>query len=557
MPTPCFVIGIDTGGTYTDAVVLDQGSGRVLTSAKVPTTAHNPALAIGLALEEVLRDSSVEPGAISLVCVSTTLATNALVENKGAEVGLFVIGHDKRMDVPATELRYIPGGHKAKGVEAEPLGMEFLLQGILEMRPKVDAYAICSLLAVDDPTHELVAAKAVQLMDRTKPVFCSHQASSRPGMQERATTAILNARLLPVMQDFLRSIGASMQALGLSCPVRIVRGDCQAMDLEQALLHSSATVASGPAATALFGSHAEPGQTVLVVDVGGTTTDITLIRDGGPVIREEGMTIGAWRTHVQAVEMYTVGLGGDSLVRLQDGRIVLGPDRVVPLCQAHLYAQGAVLGTLTDPAAWIGPDLLAQCVFPLLDAPATGSGDPLLDWLARHGPATPKQLREELGMAEASLEKAVARLSSRRQVSACGFTPTDALHVLGTLGLGREEPARRGAEALALLLGLGVREFCRLVLDNARDTLTSAILCALGTREVGPALARFLNQDEPSPLLDISVRLRPRMVGIGAAAPFLLPEVARKLGTVVTFPDHYQVGNAVGAAIMRPNTENR
>lgn len=548
MTAPSFVIGIDTGGTYTDTVIVDPRARQVMASAKTPTTAHDPAVAIGRGLEAVLTASSITPGQIGMITVSTTLATNALVENKGAEVGLFVIGFDKRMSIPATDLRYVPGGHKAKGVEAEPLGTDFLIQGIAEMKRGVDAYAVCSMLAFDDPTHELVAARAIELLD-PKPVFCSHQASSRPGMQERATTAVLNARLLPVMRDFLRSIAASMVSLGLTCPVRIVRGDCQSMDLEQAARNSSSTVASGPAATALFGGISAQGQTALVVDVGGTTTDITLIRDGAPIIREEGMVIGSWRTHVQAVEMYTVGLGGDSLTRLDNGgNFSLGPARVMPLSQAHLHAQGQALDIMRTPRAWLGPDLASQCV---ALAPSVPTGDdPILTWLAANGPATPARLRQELNVAESSLDKAIARLQAGRAIIACGFTPTDALHVLGALRLGELEPARRGAEILAALRGLSPEQFCARVLDRARQTIATTILTALSDREVGPALAQFITRPEPNPLLDITIRLRPPIIGIGAAAPFLLPEAASTLGTTVVFPEHYAVGNAVGAALM-------
>ena len=547
MPSPSFVIGIDTGGTYTDAVVLDPASGRVLASAKAPTTAHDPAQAIGRGLAEVLAAAAVPPAQIGLVTVSTTLATNALVEDKGAEVGLFVIGHDKRLNVPAADVRFIPGGHKARGVESEPLGMEFLVKGIAEMRGRVDAYAVCAMLAFDDPTHELIAAKAVELMD-PKPVFCSHQASSLPGMQERAATAVLNARLLPVMQDFLHSIDRSMQRLGLSCPVRIVRGDCRSMDLGHALRNSSSTVASGPAATALFGARAAAGDTAVIVDVGGTTTDITLIRDGRPVIRGEGMTIGAWRTHVRAVEMYTVGLGGDSLVRIRSGASELGPARVVPLSQAHLHLQGAALDSVEHPASWLGTDLRSQCVHL---APGTAPGDdPILRRLAERGPATTWQLRQELGLAESRLEKAVTRLQAARRVVACGFTPTDALHVLGRLDLGNAAAAREGADVLAGLRGTSPENFCAGVLRQAEETIASTILSALSAREVGPALARFMDQAGQSPLLDISIRVRPRIIGIGAAAPYLLPAVAQRLGTEAVFPEHYEVGNALGAAFM-------
>lgn len=547
MSPPTCVIGIDTGGTYTDATVLDRSSGRVLAGVKTPTTPHDPALAIGRSLEKVLLASGASPDAIELVTVSTTLATNALVEDKGAEVGLFVIGHDKRLHIPAADMRFIPGGHKARGIESEPLGMEFLLQGIAAMKGRVDAYAVCAMLAFEDPTHELVAAKAIDLMD-PKPVFCSHQASTRPGMEERAATAVLNARLLPVMQDFLRGIARSMERLGLSCPVRIVRGDCQSMDLPEALRNSSATVASGPAATALFGGHAAAGETALIVDVGGTTTDITLVREGRPVVREEGMTIGSWRTHVRAVEMYTVGLGGDSLTRIESGRLCLGPARVVPLSQIHLHLDGAALESMTRPEAWLGADLCAQCV---QLAPGTDpKDDPILRWLAEHGPATPVRLRQELALAESSLEKAIARLQAARRVITCGFTPTDALHVLGRLDLGDAGPAMAGARVLAALLDLAPEAFCEHVLEKAHATIATTILCALGNREVGPALARLIQEPGQNALLDITIKVRPRIIGIGAAAPFLLPEVATRLGTEAVFPEHYEVGNALGAALM-------
>lgn len=547
MSAATHVIGIDTGGTYTDAIVLDRASGQVLTKVKTPTTAHDPAVGIGRALEMALRASAMDPASVDLVTVSTTLATNALVEDKGAEVGLFVIGHDKRLHIPAAEMRFIPGGHKAKGIESEPLGMNFLVDGIAAMKGRVDAYAVCAMLAFEDPTHELVAARAIDLID-PKPVFCSHQASTRPGLEERAATAVLNARLLPVMQDFLHSIARSMESLGLSCPVRIVRGDCRSMNLNEAVRNSSATVASGPAATALFGAHAAGRETALIVDVGGTTTDITLIRDGRPVVREEGMTIGSWRTHARAVEMYTVGIGGDSLARIEGGRLSLGPTRVAPLSQAHLYLEGPALEVMANPRSWLGADLCAQCV--QLAPGVEPNEDRILTWLANNGPATPARLRQELSLAESRLDKAIVKLQAARRVITCGFTPTDALHVLDRLDLGDRRPALQGAQVLAESLGLTPEDFCRLVLEKACSAIATTMLCALGNREVGPALAQFLHQSESSPLIDITVRVRPRILGIGAAAPFLLPDVARRLGTEVVFLEHYEVGNALGAALM-------
>src|SRR5690606_20786013 len=128
-------------------------------------------------------------------------------------------------------------------------------------------------------------------------------------------TACLNAQLLPVMRDFLDGMRRALDALGIAGEVLVVRGDARAMRMEEALRQAASTVASGPAATALFGAHQSQEQDALIVDVGGTTTDITIIRSGSPVIDPQGMTIGKWETHVEAVEMFTVGVGGDSFVR--------------------------------------------------------------------------------------------------------------------------------------------------------------------------------------------------------------------------------------------------
>ena len=551
-----FFIGIDTGGTYTDAVILDAATQEIMHVVKVPTTAHDPARSIKSALQHVLHESTVQPQQVAHVHVSTTLATNALVEDKGAEVGLFIIGFDKRLDVPVREARYIPGGHKARGIEAEPLGMEFVVQGIAAMKDHVDAYAVCALLGFEDPTHELVVAKAIELMD-PKPVFCSHQASSRPGMHERAATAVLNARLLPVMQNFLNSIAQAMHEFGLTCPVRIVCGDAQAMDLAQAMRAASSTVASGPAATAIFGASTATNNVAVVVDVGGTTTDITLVRHGQPVIEDAGMVIGKWRTHVRAVEMYTVGVGGDSLVTLDSRHALsLGPARVVPLCQAHQHVTGQALEIMQDPQAWIGPDLCSQCVSVAPDLPMhLPELHPVVSWLRSHGPATAEQLRSALGLAEAQVEKQITRLLANQQIIACGFTPTDALHVLEILDLGDAQPARKAAHALATIMDLDVVDVCQHVLKQAQRAITKAILLALAQREHGPSLVRSILDPDPESLLDVLVRVRAPLIGIGAAAPFFLPAVAAQLQTEVIFPPHYAVGNALGAAMMPEQAE--
>lgn len=631
-----YVMGVDTGGTCTDAVLVDAATRRVVASAKRPTTHHDLGRGMAGAMAAALAASGLPASAVDLVSVSTTLATNAVVEGQGAEVGLFIIGYAGRITVPCASMDAIPGGHRLDGSEEAPLALDRLVDSIRLMKDRVDAYAVCGMMSFVNPAHELVAERAIGMVD-PKPVFCSHLASSRAGMKERAATAVLNARLLPVMRRFLDGVRTALEDLGIAAPVLVVRGDATAMPMDAALRNASATVASGPAAMAGYGAAFAAGQLpdgdgganrganrdgatpgaapgsdegaapdtppppdALIVDVGGTTTDVTLLRRGRPVIQADGMVVGDWETHVKAVEMFTVGVGGDSLVRPEaDGALSVGPQRVVPLCMA---------GPLPDPAEWLRPGGRARCICPARREGACGgpdgtdsgghgalpaqgapsppsppSGDAaeraVLDHLRAHGPTPAGDLLRALRLPESTLERAVDRLGRQRAVQVAGFTPTDALHVLGLLdlsglsdladladladlptGAGNTAAALAGARALAALLppvatGEGARpntpqDAARAVLAAASRRIEDAVVQHVARREVGGNFAAYLAQRHRHALLRVNVALGVPMVGIGAASRHLLPAVARALSTTVTFPGRYDVGNALGAALL-------
>lgn len=663
-----YVMGVDTGGTCTDAVLMDAATRRVVASAKRPTTHHDLGRGMAGAMAAALAASGLPASAVDLVSVSTTLATNAVVEGQGAEVGLFIIGYAGRITVPCASMDAIPGGHKLDGSEEEPLALHRLVDAIRLMQNRVDAYAVCGMMSFVNPAHELVAERAIGMMD-PKPVFCSHLASSRAGMKERAATAVLNARLLPVMRRFLDGVRTALEGLGIAAPAVVVRGDATAMPMDAALRNASATVASGPAAMAGYGAaHAAgrlpsddkdagrlpdgngdaghagdaaspatvpsaapnaspdtspypsantdtpPPPDALIVDVGGTTTDVTLLRRGRPVIQADGMVVGDWETHVEAVEMFTVGVGGDSLVRPDaDGTLSVGPLRVVPLCMA---------GPLPDPTEWLHAGGRARCICPvrregacdepdktegagqtageataLAAPPADAAERAVLDHLNAHGPTPAGDLLRALRLPESTLERAIDRLVRQRTVQVAGFTPTDALHVLGLLdlsdvpdlpsGAGNTAAALAGARALAALLPPGAggedaqgdagagaetaaasatvpdalhttpgtsantpQDAARAVLAAASQRIEDAVVQHVARREVGGNFAAYLTQRHRHALLRVNVSLGVPMVGIGAASRHLLPAVAQALGTTVTFPARYDVGNALGAALL-------
>ncbi len=539
-----YIIGIDTGGTYTDAALLDADTGQVLASSKAPTTHHHLAIGSSQALASLLTASGIDRKQITRVALSTTLATNAVVEKKGARVGLFVVGYVKHFSLPVEALIFLKGGHTIQGLEEQPLELDKLVDTLNGLSNSVDAYGICSAMAMENPAHELVIEKAISMLD-PKPVFCSHKISQLAGMRERAATAALHAKLMPLMQDHMDNMRLAMADHGLNCPVTIIGGNGEPVAMEQAVTRAALTVASGPACTAWFGAR-QTSATALIVDVGGTTTDVAMLEDGRPRLAPEGCQIGDWQTHIEAVDMFTGGIGGDSQVKVdQEGRLSVGPGRVIPLAMA---------ASLPKKADWLGPGAQGKCISLARDTSPDEATHPIINFLFQHGPATPEAIAGSTQLSGIPLEKALEDLSRKQLIQETGFTPTDALHVLGQLQLGNTKAAQQGATVLAKLCSCSVKEFCRRVIDKTEELIENLLLDSIIHRHWGTSLAGFLSDRHNHPILGVSFALKIPIIGIGAAAQAFLPQVAKRLGTTVSFPEHYQVGNAVGAALICKNS---
>lgn len=535
-------LGIDTGGTYTDAVILELGTCRVIKSAKTPSTHADLSIGIASVLKSLFTGHDLQPSKISTIAVSTTLATNAVIENQGARVGLFVIGPVKHFDLPAVSISYIEGGHNHLGEEAQNLDVDMLYDRVLYVKDTVDAYAVTAAMSIKNPAHEKVTKKTVEMLDPKKPVFCSYQASSLTGIRERAATTVLNARLLPVMQSFLRGVENALADLCLPREFIVIRGDGRPMDLQKAAGHAVDTFASGPAASIYYGASFSQTADAVIVDVGGTTTDISIIRNNRPVTSKDGCKIGKWQTHVNAVDMVTVGCGGDSLVSLEGSRVEVGPKRVMPVSMAP---------GLPDPQNWNGSN--RSFTYLVLNQNRTGhddESDPLTTLLQQKKGASFMDLKVQLGLSEFSLEQRINDLLKKGRVLQAGFTPTDALHATGQMDFGNPESATAAAGVLAEQLHLTCDEFCATVLDAATRKIEEAILVHVIGRELGLSMSEFLVQHKNHPFLKTDFSLNLPIIGIGAAARNLLPAVGRRLKTEIFFPDHYEVGNAIGALLI-------
>lgn len=549
------VAGVDTGGTFTDAVILDA-AGRVLASAKRPTRHDDLEAGIVESLGAALAAAGLRGGDLACVGVSTTLATNSVVEGRGARVGLFQIGVRKPVRLPVLSVEFIKGGHMVGGGEDAPLDIQGIMGGVRRFKGHVDSYAVAASGSCFNPAHELVARKAIAMLDPL-PVSCAHEVSELPSHEERLATVALNAGLLPIMEYFLVRLRAGLARLGVDAPVSVACGDGGALTPDEALQKPLATFAAGPAASALYGAQQAAlrgAGDALVVDVGGTTTDLITVRGGEVAVRSGGAVIGGWETHVRTVELRTVGLGGDSHVRVELGamaRLLVGPRRVQPLALAGEAASGDALQRLMQGEA----DRIVRIAPQALDRAAELAGQsPLLALLLERGPVTAEDLVRDLGRNRVDLERRLAELARARLLVETGFTPSDALHVLGRAGFGDVDAARRGAEIFAGRLGLDPEAFCRAVLAEVGRGVEDALVEHLLRCELGHDMAGLVRRRRELKLLRMDIRPAVPVVALGAAGRELLAGLDEGLGAELIFPDDYAVGNACGAALVAART---
>jgi len=324
------------------------------------------------------------------------------------------------------------GGRERKLAEISNLRLAYLPGPYLAWSP--DATPVSGYFSVRNPRHEIVLRDLIrELTDR--PVSCGHELTSKLDAPRRALTCALNARLIPQLQQLIRAIGGLLAEQGIGAPLMVVKGDGSLMDSAVALACPVETILSGPAASLVGARHLSGEDTVIVSDMGGTTTDIAMLKQGRPVLNKEGATVGGWKTMVEAVAVHTYGLGGDSEVRLDEHLgFTLGPRRVVPLSLlAMQYSH--VLQALRDQVS--SDEMLTQRgAFALRQRPLdTGSSglsagqQQVWDRLA-DGPVALSDL-----IVGPAVARNLARLVDRGLVVISGLTPSDAAH--GVRGVAR------------------------------------------------------------------------------------------------------------------------
>ena len=571
-------LGIDTGGTFTDAVVVDTEGPRVLAKAKALTTKGDLTHGISAAIDAL---AAGELARVEQVALSTTLATNACVEGKGGRAKLVIVGTTDevlhRVDaqgkfgIPYDDVLTVEFVGSYDGGEVVIPDWEALYAENRAFFDEADSFGIASIYALNNGA---VVEKdgAAFLKERFgKPVVEATTVAVEPNVIGRGATALLNARLVPVIGDFLDAIDAVLAKRGLRVPVSIVRSDGSLMSEELARERPVETILSGPAASVTGAQALASSPESLIVDIGGTTSDISIVHAGRPN-KTDGIVIGGWKTQVAGVSIDTIALGGDTVVRYtKNSRLELGTRRVTPLCIAA-SRWPAVIGTLKTYLARACSDFHARYeLFYLLRDPGDVSRftKPEREFieLLSDGPVSLFDDRMSI------LGLKTQRLEDEGIVMRCGMTPTDAMHLKGDFREFDVQGSRLGAQCLlksyrgmdAAQSDDAIMALADEIVELAQFRLFNQVVGAFSQDAFwpdGPAapdgqLATIVKRvwerrgQPPAGSFGVRFDCPATLVGVGAPTHVFLGEAARAIGGTWTVPEHAEVANAVGAAVSR------
>lgn len=566
-------IGIDTGGTYTDAVIYDFNKQKIIGSAKALTTKEDLSIGISNALDGIPSEYLSKAEIISL---STTLATNACVENKGGRAKLLFIGVDKKVvksvgknyGLPNIEEMYFLNSEgKLDGeIIEEPDWDSFMKNSINWFK---DAYSTGIVEVYAMKNNGVLERKAKELITEkySIPVICGHELFSDLNSIQRGSSTLLNARLVPIIEEFLQAIKTALKNRSVNAPVVIVRSDGSLMSEKFTSIRPVETLLCGPAASVMGSIELTKESDSLIIDMGGTTTDISIVKNGQPVKAHDGVSIGSWRTYVKGVFVDTFGLGGDSAIRFnKDRKMIIEPTRVIPLSIAadrwpHITEK---LKNLVDRSK---KHTLFLHEFYSLVRDISGNSNYTKKELEfcealKNGPLILSDAAKAIGTDAYNLD--MSRLEKEGIVIRCGLTPTDIMHIKGDFNRYNVEAAKLGVKFVAACVDETEVSLSDKVYDRVKKALYTNIVRILfedkfpDFRKTGLGkelenlipesweLAKCGNKQD---FFNFGFSTSATLIGIGAPIHIFLPDVAKALGTKYIIPENAGVANALGAIV--------
>lgn len=565
-------LGIDTGGTCTDAVIYDLAHNTVLASAKAPTTKEDLKNGIRNVLSRLPQELLHSCQTLSL---STTLATNACVEGKWGNGRLVLIGLDRntfesswhKYGIPASEDIYLLDCRLTPDPDtcAEP-DWDAFRNDMKEFIKGCDCVSIVQLYAREyHGQHEQLAADIIREISDI-PVILGHNLFPDRNILRRGTGALLNARLIPVIYEFLGAVRRVLTEYHLDLPLLIMRSDGHLMSSEYTELHPVETLLCGPAASTMGALSMTGEKRAVVVDMGGTTTDISIIRDGQPLRIEGGIQIAEWKTFVKGLYVDTFALGGDTEVMFDSsGSIALGTQRILPLAMLGAVYP-SVKNQLMELDKYDSPYPAPVHEFFLLlkePAPDTGLSDTeyKICRALKNGPLRRENLAAAISRDIYTMK--TDRLEQAGYILRSGITPTDIMHIRGDFSEYDRSTSMLGAKFMARSLRLTVDELCntiytlvqkrlycslvRILLDTEYRLFSDSMPDSQITRLIEKSFQSALKGEED--FFSAGFFSNAVLIGIGAPVHLFLEPVARMLHTQALIPEHASVANAVGAVV--------
>lgn len=556
-----FGLGIDAGGTFTDAAIYDLSADRVCSKNKALTTRWN----LTEGIQEALAGLDTEKlKAVELVAISTTLATNAIVEGKGQKVGLILMPPYGLFDLG--DINYEPksivlGRLEITGKEIDPVNELQIRRTAREMvkRFQVKAFAVSGFAGTINPEHELLVQR---LLHEETGLFvtCGHELSDLLNFRTRAMTAVLNARIIPRSIDLLDNIEGVLHKHGIKARIVVVKGDGTLMSAEMAMERPVETILSGPAASVAGAHYLTDCEDAIVVDVGGTTSDIAAFQEGEVKICKNGADIGGFKTHVQALEIRTAGLGGDSFISWEKDHFKISPQRVGPIAWLGAKDPGthkALEYMMFHPGSYQSTTKTMQILI------KTGAVD---NMSLTHQEKEIVKLLEKRPYSLDELAKYVetphrmllhlTHLEDNFIIQRCGLTPTDLLHVTKKFDRWDNKASLKICELVSQITGLEITELAEKLLEQfikklAKEILEKELVEKTGHPDLKESKSCQVIIDHILSGADedhvLQAKLSKPIIAIGAPVKNFLPGAAKLLNARLIIPKNEDVANAVGA----------
>lgn len=576
-------IGIDTGGTCTDAVIMDTETKKILGAGKALTTKENLEIGIANALDTLPQDLVRQAESLSL---STTLATNAAVENKGCRAKLLLIGFDPSIMEHLKEIyasygfqdmdQFIIIDAKVEKIFSEPYDPDWedLKRRLPEYFSDCDAVGIVQKHPrANGGRFELTARKILE-KELTIPVTIAYDISDEVDILKSCAGTMLNARLIPLISEFMEAVRHVMKTRGIDIPISIVRSDGSLMSEQMARECPVETLLCGPAASVVGGSTISEKEDAMIIDMGGTTTDIAIVRHGEPVMADTGIHIGQWKTMVKGLYVDTFGLGGDSAVRFKDHELFLDTTRVIPISVLAAQYDSVIpkLKALADEkrfhACWIHEFYVLQK--DISDKNGYTKEEKAVCEALKNGPLITMELADMFDKDPHFLR--LERLEQDGVLMKSGLTPTDMMVIKGDFDRYDKKAALLAMECMQANLRMEMADIPDAVYELVVKKMYKNIVRIMLHQEYGNQKNLFATeaQEELLELLyrqakdasehkeaertqeaDLGFRIHVPLVGVGAPIHIFLPKVGALLGTTTVIPEHAGVANALGAAASR------